>query len=90
MYNVRKGLADAGAERAKKIAILEQLMDSQTLIATANTSTLYAYTFTDPFLVTKLITTATGSSVPAPPKQASMAIARPRPLTRVDFNGKRT
>ncbi|QDT00933.1 DUF1254 domain-containing protein [Adhaeretor mobilis] len=47
MYNVRKGLADAGAKGANKIAIFEQLMDSQTLVVTANTSTLYAYTYTD-------------------------------------------
>ena len=47
MYSVRKGLADAGAEGANKIAIFEQLMDSQTLVVTANTSTLYAYTYTD-------------------------------------------
>jgi hypothetical protein len=47
MYSVRKGLADAGAEGANRIAIFEQLLDSQTLVVTANTSTLYAYTFTD-------------------------------------------
>lgn len=47
MYSVRKGLADAGAEGANRIAIFEQLMDSQTLVVTANTSTLYAYTYTD-------------------------------------------
>ena len=47
MYSVRKGLADAGAEGAHRIALFEQLLDSQTLVVTANTSTLYAYTYTD-------------------------------------------
>jgi hypothetical protein len=47
MNSVRKGLAGAGAEGANKIAVFEQLMDSQTLVVTANTSTLYAYTYTD-------------------------------------------
>jgi hypothetical protein len=47
MYSVRTGLADAGSKGANKIAIFEQLMDSQTLVVTANTSTLYAYTYTD-------------------------------------------
>lgn len=47
MYSVRKGLADAGAEGANRIALFADLMDSQTLVVTANTSTLYAYTYTD-------------------------------------------
>lgn len=47
MYSVRKGLADAGAEGANRIALFEQLLDSETLVVTANTSTLYAYTYTD-------------------------------------------
>lgn len=47
MYSVRKGLDGAGAQGANKIAVFEGLMDSQTLVVTANTSTLYAYTFTD-------------------------------------------
>ncbi len=47
IYSVCKGLADAGAEGARRIAVFEQLMDSQTLVVTANTSTLYAYTCTD-------------------------------------------
>ena len=47
MNSVRKGLADAGAKGANRIAVFEQLMDSQTLVVTANTSTLYAYTYTD-------------------------------------------
>ncbi|MEY8099681.1 hypothetical protein AB9F29_20080 [Falsihalocynthiibacter sp. S25ZX9] len=40
MYSVRKGLADAGAEGANRIALFADLMDSQTLVVTANTSTL--------------------------------------------------
>ena len=47
MYSVRKGLADAGAKGANRIALFAQLMNSQTLVVTANTSTLYAYTYTD-------------------------------------------
>ena len=47
MYSVRKGLADAGAEGANRIALFKQLLDSETLVVTANTSTLYAYTYTD-------------------------------------------
>jgi len=47
MYSVRTGLADAGSKGANRIAIFEQLLDSQTLVVTANTSTLYAYTYTD-------------------------------------------
>ncbi len=47
MYAVRSGLADAGAKGANKIALFEDLLDSQTLVVTANTSTLYAYTYTD-------------------------------------------
>lgn len=47
MYSVRMGLDNAGSKGANKIAVFEGLMDSQTLVVTANTSTLYAYTFTD-------------------------------------------
>lgn len=47
MNSVRTGLDNAGSKGANKIAVFEQLMDSQTLVVTANTSTLYAYTFTD-------------------------------------------
>ena len=47
MYSVRTGLADAGAKGANRIALFAQLLDSQTLVVTANTSTLYAYTYTD-------------------------------------------
>ena len=47
MYSVHTGLADAGAKGANRIALFPQLLDSQTLVVTANTSTLYAYTYTD-------------------------------------------
>lgn len=47
MYSIRKGLDGAGAQGANKIAVFEGLMDSQTLVVTGNTSTLYAYTYTD-------------------------------------------
>ena len=47
MNSVHTGLNNAGSKGANKIAVFEQLMDSQTLVVTANTSTLYAYTFTD-------------------------------------------
>ncbi len=47
MYSVCTGLADAGAKGANRIALFAQLLDSQTLVVTANTSTLYAYTCTD-------------------------------------------
>jgi hypothetical protein len=40
-------LAAQGADAPNKIAIFEQLMDSQTLVLTANTSTLYAFSRTD-------------------------------------------
>ena len=40
MYSVRTGLADPVARGANRIAIFEQLLDSQTLVVTANTSTL--------------------------------------------------
>jgi hypothetical protein len=47
IYSVLKGLAEQGADAPNKIAIFSQLMDSQTLVVTANTSTLYAYSGTD-------------------------------------------
>jgi hypothetical protein len=47
MYSVRRGLDGAGAEGANRIALFADLMNSETLVVTANTSTLYAYTFTD-------------------------------------------
>jgi hypothetical protein len=40
---VLDGLAGAGADAPNRIAVFEQLLDSQTLVVTANTSTLYAY-----------------------------------------------
>lgn len=45
--SVLDGLAGEGADASNKVAIFEQLMDSQTLVVTANTSTLYAYSGTD-------------------------------------------
>lgn len=47
IFSVLKGLAEQGADAPNKIAVFEQLMDSQTLVVTANTSTLYAYSGTD-------------------------------------------
>jgi hypothetical protein len=44
---VLDGLAKAGADATHKIAVFEKLMDSQTLVVTANTSTLYAYSGTN-------------------------------------------
>ncbi len=44
---VLDGLADEGADATNKVALFGQLMDSQTLVATANTSTLYAYSGTN-------------------------------------------
>jgi hypothetical protein len=40
-------LAAQGADAPNKVALFEQLMDSQTLVLTANTSTLYAFSRTD-------------------------------------------
>ena len=45
--SVLDGLAAEGADATNKVAIFEQLMDSHTLVVTANTSTLYAYSGTD-------------------------------------------
>lgn len=47
IQSVLDGLAEAGANASNKIAVFEKLMDSQTLVVTANTSTLYAYAGTD-------------------------------------------
>jgi len=47
LHYILVGLAGAGADRTNRIAIFEQLMDSQTLVVTANTATLYAYGSTD-------------------------------------------
>src|ERR1700735_341052 len=40
-------LAAQGADAPNKVAIFEQLMDSQAMVLTANTSTLYAFSRTD-------------------------------------------
>ena len=45
--SVLDGLAAAGANATNKVALFEQLMNSQTLVLTANTSTLYAYSGTN-------------------------------------------
>ncbi len=45
--NILDRLASEGADAPNKIAVFEQLMDSATLVVTANTSTLYAYSGTD-------------------------------------------
>jgi hypothetical protein len=47
IYSVLYGLAQQGADKPNKIALFPQLLDSQTLVVTANTSTLYAYSGTD-------------------------------------------
>src|SRR5450755_191679 len=39
--------AEQGADKPNRIAIFEQLFDSQTLVVTPNTSTLYAWSGTD-------------------------------------------
>ena len=41
--SVLDGMAKQGADAPNKVAICEQLMDSQTPVVTSNTSTLYAY-----------------------------------------------
>ena len=47
IQSVLDGLAKAGADAPNKVALFGDLMDSQTLVVTANTSTLYAYAGTD-------------------------------------------
>jgi hypothetical protein len=47
IHSVLVGIAEQGANAPNKIALFEGLMDSQTLVVTANTSTLYAYSGTD-------------------------------------------
>jgi hypothetical protein len=47
IYTVLAGLAEQGADAPNKIVVFDKLMDSQTLVVTANTSTLYAYSGTD-------------------------------------------
>src|SRR5580704_15629903 len=41
------GLASQGADAPNHVALFEQLMDSQSVVLTANTSTLYAFSRTD-------------------------------------------
>lgn len=47
IYSLQVALNEQGAEGANKVAIWEQLMDSRTPVITSNTSTMYAYTWTD-------------------------------------------
>lgn len=47
IQSVLDGLGRAGADAPNKIALFGELMDSQSLVVTANTSTLYAYAGTD-------------------------------------------
>ncbi len=47
MYRMRVGNAAAGADRPNRVAIFEDMLDSKSFYLTANTSTLYAFTFTD-------------------------------------------
>ena len=47
IQSVLDGLAGAGANAPNKVALFAGLMDSKTLVVTANTSTLYAYAGTD-------------------------------------------
>ncbi len=46
LYSLQVALDEQGTEGANKVAIWEQLMDSRTPVLTANTSTMYAYTYT--------------------------------------------
>ncbi len=45
--SVLDGLAEAGADAPNRLAVAEELLDSQSLVLTANTSTLYAWGSTD-------------------------------------------
>jgi hypothetical protein len=47
IYSVLKGLAEQGADASNKVALFADLMNSKTLVVTANTSTLYAYSGTN-------------------------------------------
>ena len=47
IYSVLKGLAEQGADASNKVSLFGDLMNSKTLVVTANTSTLYAYSGTD-------------------------------------------
>jgi hypothetical protein len=43
IYTVIAGFAEQGANTSNKFVLFQKLMDSKTLVVTANTSTLYAY-----------------------------------------------
>jgi hypothetical protein len=47
MYRLRAANNKLGADRCNKVMIFEQLLDSQPLYLTGNTSTLYAQAFLD-------------------------------------------
>jgi hypothetical protein len=47
IYSLQVVLDEQGAKGANRVAIWEQLMDSRTPVITSNTSTMYAYTWTD-------------------------------------------
>jgi hypothetical protein len=47
VYRLRAGNKKIGVDRSSKVAISSQLLDSQSLYLTANTSTLYAQVFLD-------------------------------------------
>ena len=47
IYSLQVALAEQGADAPNKVAIWEQLMDSRTPVITSNTSTMYAYFWTD-------------------------------------------
>ena len=47
IYSLQLALAEQGADAPNKVAIWEQLMDSRTPVITSNTSTMYAYFWTD-------------------------------------------
>ena len=47
MYGLRDGHVSMAGEGSNKVTIFENLMDSKALYLTANTSTLYAFGFTD-------------------------------------------
>ncbi|MDX2417685.1 MAG: DUF1254 domain-containing protein [Xanthomonadales bacterium] len=47
MYGLREGLRDIGVRKSHQITIFDKLMDSNQLYLTANTSTMYTWTFLD-------------------------------------------
>ena len=47
LYQMRKAYADAGAGRANQVLLYEKLMDSKSIFLTANSETVYAFTFLD-------------------------------------------